>query len=100
MSMQERKRLVVLHEVQLGKLALVEAADVLLRSVLDEGEGAPRERALDLLAADACVTWAFEAAWDDPGSLGAHAAAAEQYQHYTSVVREELGIEPPPLDQL
>jgi LuxR family maltose regulon positive regulatory protein len=32
--------------------------------------------------------------------LGAHAAAAEQYQHYTSVVREELGIEPPPLDQL
>jgi LuxR family maltose regulon positive regulatory protein len=32
--------------------------------------------------------------------LGAHAAAAEQYQHYTTVVREELGIEPPPLDQL
>ncbi len=32
--------------------------------------------------------------------LGAHSAAAEQYQHYTTVVREELGIEPPPLDQL
>jgi two-component SAPR family response regulator len=32
--------------------------------------------------------------------LGAHSAAAEQYQHYTSVVREELGMEPPPLDQL
>ena len=32
--------------------------------------------------------------------LGAHAAAAEQYQHYTAFVREELGIEPPPLDQL
>jgi LuxR family maltose regulon positive regulatory protein len=32
--------------------------------------------------------------------LGAHAAAAEQYQHYTSVLREELGIEPPPLDQM
>jgi DNA-binding SARP family transcriptional activator len=32
--------------------------------------------------------------------LGAHAAAAEQYQHYTTVVREELGIEPPPLDQI
>jgi len=32
--------------------------------------------------------------------LGAHAAAAEQYQHYTSVIRDELGIEPPPLDQL
>ena len=32
--------------------------------------------------------------------LGAHAAAAEQYQHYTAVVRDELGIEPPPLDQM
>jgi LuxR family maltose regulon positive regulatory protein len=32
--------------------------------------------------------------------LGAHAAAAEQYQHYTTVVRDELGIEPPPLDQM
>jgi DNA-binding SARP family transcriptional activator len=32
--------------------------------------------------------------------LGAHSAAAEQYQHYASVVREELGIEPPPLDQM
>jgi len=32
--------------------------------------------------------------------LGAHAAAAEQYQHYTAVVRDELGIEPLPLDQM
>jgi LuxR family maltose regulon positive regulatory protein len=32
--------------------------------------------------------------------LGAHAAAAEQYQHYTTVMRDELGIEPPPLDQM
>ena len=32
--------------------------------------------------------------------LGAHAAAAEQYQHYTTFVRDELGIEPPPLDQM
>jgi DNA-binding SARP family transcriptional activator len=32
--------------------------------------------------------------------VGAHAAAAEQYQHYTAVIREELGIDPPPLDQL
>lgn len=55
--------------------ALVEAADVLLRTVLTESDGAPRDRALDLLAADACVTWAFEAAGDEPGSLGAHAAA-------------------------
>jgi DNA-binding SARP family transcriptional activator len=32
--------------------------------------------------------------------LGAHAAAAEQYQHYTTVMREDLGIEPLPLDQM
>lgn len=31
---------------------------------------------------------------------GAHAAAAEQYAHYASVLREELGIEPPPLESL
>ena len=32
--------------------------------------------------------------------LGAHAAAAEQYQHYTTVLRDDLGVEAPPLDQL
>lgn len=31
---------------------------------------------------------------------GAHAAAAEQYGHYAGVMREQLGIEPPPLDAL
>jgi DNA-binding SARP family transcriptional activator len=31
---------------------------------------------------------------------GAHAAAAEQYEHYATVMREELGIEPPPLESL
>jgi two-component SAPR family response regulator len=31
---------------------------------------------------------------------GAHAAAAEQYGHYATVMREQLGIEPPPLDAL
>jgi ATP/maltotriose-dependent transcriptional regulator MalT/DNA-binding SARP family transcriptional activator len=31
---------------------------------------------------------------------GAHAAAAEQYAHYASFMREELGVEPPPLDAL
>ena len=29
---------------------------------------------------------------------GAHAAAAEQYEHYAAVQRSELGVEPPPLD--
>lgn len=32
--------------------------------------------------------------------LGAHAAAAEQYGQYASVMRHELGLEPPPLDSL
>ena len=31
---------------------------------------------------------------------GLHAAAAEQYAHYSTVMRAELGIEPPPLDDL
>jgi len=31
---------------------------------------------------------------------GAHAAAAEQYAHYASRLREELDVEPPPLELL
>jgi ATP/maltotriose-dependent transcriptional regulator MalT/DNA-binding SARP family transcriptional activator len=31
---------------------------------------------------------------------GAHAAAAEQYEHYAGVMRDQLGLEPPPLDSL
>ena len=31
---------------------------------------------------------------------GAHAAAAEQYAHYATAMREQLGVEPPPLDSL
>ena len=31
---------------------------------------------------------------------GAHAAAAEQYAHYAAVLREQLGVEPPPLDSI
>jgi DNA-binding SARP family transcriptional activator len=31
---------------------------------------------------------------------GAHAAAAEQYAHYASRLREELDVEPPPLESL
>ena len=30
---------------------------------------------------------------------GAHAAAAEQYAHYAAALRDELGVEPPPLDR-
>ncbi|MGZ6267902.1 MAG: AfsR/SARP family transcriptional regulator [Candidatus Limnocylindrales bacterium] len=31
---------------------------------------------------------------------GAHAAAAEQYVHYATVLREQLGLEPPPLESI
>jgi ATP/maltotriose-dependent transcriptional regulator MalT/DNA-binding SARP family transcriptional activator len=31
---------------------------------------------------------------------GAHAAAAEQYAHYAAVMRNDLGVEPPPLESL
>jgi len=32
--------------------------------------------------------------------MGATAAAAEQYTHYASVMREQLGLEPPPLEAI
>jgi len=31
---------------------------------------------------------------------GAHSAAAEQYSHYAGVMRDQLGLEPPPLETL
>ena len=31
---------------------------------------------------------------------GAYSAAAEQYGHYASAMRDQLGIEPPPLESL
>jgi DNA-binding SARP family transcriptional activator len=33
-------------------------------------------------------------------ALGAPAAAAEQYTHYATVLRDQLGIEPPPLNEV
>ena len=33
-------------------------------------------------------------------TTGAHSAAAEQYAHYATVLKDELGIEPPPLASL
>ncbi len=56
--------------------ALLGAGERLLASVLAEEKGEGRDVALDLLAADACVTWAFEAAADAPRTLGARAEAA------------------------
>ena len=55
--------------------AFIEASEVLLRRVLEGGTVA-RANALDLLAADACVTWAFEAAADEPSSIAGRAERA------------------------
>jgi ATP/maltotriose-dependent transcriptional regulator MalT/DNA-binding SARP family transcriptional activator len=33
-------------------------------------------------------------------SSGAHSAAAEQYAHYATLLRRDLGVDPPPLDSL
>jgi hypothetical protein len=57
--------------------ALLRAGETLLAAVLKDSE-AGRAVALDLLAADACVTWAFEAAADEPGTLPQRADAAMQ----------------------
>ena len=57
--------------------AFVEASEVLLRRVLVGGTVA-RASALDLLAADACVTWAFEAAADDPATIAGCAERATE----------------------
>jgi hypothetical protein len=51
------------------------AGERLLGAVMADSE-AKREVALDLLAADACVTWAFEAAAAEPGSLPTRAEKA------------------------
>jgi hypothetical protein len=55
--------------------ALVDAAETLLATLVPDG-CMTRDRALDLLAVDALVTYAFEAASDDPEALAARARDA------------------------
>lgn len=50
--------------------ALLKASQALLREVL-AAEPKDREAALALLAADACITYAFEAAAESPSTFGA-----------------------------
>lgn len=57
--------------------ALLHGAEALLAQVLaDRPRASAREVALDLLAADACVTWALEA--DPIGAAGRAAAILER----------------------
>jgi len=55
--------------------SLLGAGEQLVRSLL-EAEATSRDAALDLLAADALVTYAFEAASERPAELSSRAAAA------------------------
>ncbi len=56
--------------------ALLRAGERLLADVIAPRNGEARAAALDLLAADACVTWAFEAGADEPGTLATRAEDA------------------------
>ena len=55
--------------------ALLDAGGKLLSTILGSGT-TQRDAALDLLAADALVTYAFEAAAEEPATIDARAAAA------------------------
>ena len=55
--------------------ALLRAAETLLGELLAV-DCAMRDRALDLLAVDAMVTYAFEAACEEPATLAARASTA------------------------
>ena len=59
---------------QAGAVCLA-AAERLVATLL-ASDSSTRESALDLLTADALVTYAFEAAAETPGTLAAHAADA------------------------
>lgn len=53
------------------------ATEELARRVL-AADGTKRANALDLLSADACVTFAFEAAADEPATLSTRATTLQQ----------------------
>jgi DNA-binding SARP family transcriptional activator len=78
--------------------------EIVERSVLDDLTSGHYDRG---------ITVARRALEVDPGAeqievcllrlyrvTGAHSAAAEQYAHYAAVLRDEIGIDPPPLDAL
>lgn len=58
--------------------SLLRAGEYLLERVIAAGSSKDKDVALDLLAADACVTWAFEAAADQPETIVLRAQDAIQ----------------------
>jgi DNA-binding SARP family transcriptional activator len=86
--------------------------DTLHASYLDRVEKAI-QRDMTCGAFDRAITIAQHAIAVDPDAeqielallrlyrlTGAHAAAAEQYAHYATMMREQFGVEPPPLESL
>ena len=69
--------------------AFVEASQRLLHRVLT-ADPVARASALDLLAADACVTFAFESAADEPPTIAARAKIAKG--RIASVAAEYLAV--------
>ena len=65
----------LLADVDDAAEALLSAGERLVRSLLDE-DATSRGSALDLLAADALVTYAFEVASERPAELSSRAATA------------------------
>ena len=73
--------------------AFIAASEALLRRVLGHACAA-RSSALDLLAADACVTYAFEAAADEPATI---AERAEQAMRRIAIIAAEYELARPNL---
>ena len=63
------------HDADDAAAACLQAGEQLTRQLLREN-ATSRDSALDLLAADALVTYAFEAASEHPGELAARSRAA------------------------
>jgi len=71
--------------------ALMAASEALMAGVL-AADAKDRRTALDLLAADACVTYAFEAASETPASL---VALAERSMRHMAQLVEKAGSRGP-----
>jgi DNA-binding SARP family transcriptional activator len=74
------------------------------RAVVGEGDSGDTDRALRVaqraLSIDPDLDEVERSLLKLYRVTGAHAAAAEQYVHYAAMLREELGVEPPPFDDL
>jgi hypothetical protein len=71
--------------------ALIAASEALMADVLASPEK-DRRTALDLLAADACVTYAFEAASENPDAI---VALAESSMRHMAQMIERVGLKLP-----